>query len=57
MSVEIEAAAREMDSDDHHVLTAHKTPLEMNAFLVNWISSAAEVVKMLGELLSSLGRK
>ena len=49
MSVEIEAAARDMDSDDHHVLTAHKTPLEMYAFLINWISSAAEAVKTSGE--------
>ncbi len=49
MSVEIEAAARDMDSDDHHVLTAHKTPLEMYAFLINWISSAAEAVKTPGE--------
>lgn len=45
MSVEIEAAARDMDSDDHQVLTAHKTPLEMYAFLINWVSSAAEAVK------------
>ena len=49
MSVEIEAAARDMDSVDHHVLTAHKTPLEMYAFLINWISSAAEAVKPSGE--------
>ena len=49
MSVEIEAAARDMDSADHHVLAAHKTPLEMYAFLINWISSAAESVKTLGE--------
>jgi len=49
MGVEIEAAARDMDSDDHHVLAAHKTPLEMYAFLINWISSAAEAVKTLGE--------
>jgi len=49
MSVEIEAAARDMDSDDHHVLTTHKTPLEMYAFLINWISSAAEAVKTPGE--------
>ena len=49
MSVEIEAAARDMDSDDHHILTTHKTPLEMYAFLINWISSAAEAVKTPGE--------
>src|SRR5260370_33848914 len=49
MSAETEAAARDMDSDDHHVLMAHKIPLEMYAFLVNWISSAAEAVKTPGE--------
>jgi condensin complex subunit 1 len=49
LSGEIEAATRDMDSDDHHVLTTHKTPLEMYAFLINWISSAAEAVKTPGE--------
>jgi len=48
-SVEIEAAVRDMDSDDHHILTTHKAPLEMYALLINWISSAAEAVKTPGE--------
>ena len=45
MSVEIGAAARDMDSDDHRA----QTPLEMYAFLINWTSSAAEAVKTPGE--------
>lgn len=49
MSVEIESATRDMETDDPHVFTPHKTPLEMYAFLINWISSAAEAVKTLGE--------
>lgn len=49
MGVEIESAARDMEADDPHVFTAHKAPLEMYAFLINWISSAAEAVKTPGE--------
>jgi len=49
MSAEIESAARDMETDDPHMFTAHKTPLEMYAFLINWISSAAEAVKALGD--------
>jgi condensin complex subunit 1 len=56
MGVEIEAAARDMDSDDHRALTAHKTLLEMYAFLINWISSAAEAVKTLGEEGAAVSR-
>jgi condensin complex subunit 1 len=48
MGAEIEAAARDMESDDHHLLISHKTPLEMYAFLINWTSSAAEAVKIPG---------
>ena len=46
---EVEATARDIDSDDQQTLMAHKIPLEMYAFLLTWFVNAAEKVKASGD--------
>ncbi|KAI0816821.1 non-SMC mitotic condensation complex subunit 1-domain-containing protein [Trametes gibbosa] len=46
---QIEATVRDLEDDDPHSALAHKTPLEMYAFLLHWFVSAAEKVKSAGE--------
>ncbi|OJA20254.1 hypothetical protein AZE42_02694 [Rhizopogon vesiculosus] len=46
---QIDAAIRDSKEDDQQVVMAHKLPLEMYAFLVNWFVRAAEKVKAAGE--------
>ncbi|CDO69101.1 hypothetical protein BN946_scf185042.g3 [Trametes cinnabarina] len=38
----LEATVRDVDEEDQHTFMAHKMPLEMYAFLLNWFVSAAE---------------
>ncbi|THH03639.1 hypothetical protein EW146_g10374 [Bondarzewia mesenterica] len=40
-----ETAIRDVDHEDQQTYVAHKTPLEMYAFLLNWFVGAAEKVK------------
>ena len=42
---EFESAMRDIDVGDPESISAHKTPLEMYAFLLQWFVSAAEKVK------------
>jgi condensin complex subunit 1 len=42
---QIDAAMRDANEDDQQIVMAHKMPLEMYAFLVNWFVRAAEKVK------------
>ena len=46
---EVEATARDIDSDDQQSFMIHKTPLEMYAFLLHWFVDAAEKVKASGD--------
>jgi len=46
---QIDAAIRDSKEDDQQIVMAHKLPLEMYAFLVNWFVRAAEKVKATGE--------
>ncbi|KAG2156915.1 non-SMC mitotic condensation complex subunit 1-domain-containing protein [Suillus bovinus] len=46
---QIDAAIRDSKEEDQQIVMAHKLPLEMYAFLVNWFVSAAEKVKATGE--------
>ncbi|CDO72557.1 hypothetical protein BN946_scf184983.g40 [Trametes cinnabarina] len=45
----LEAAVRDVDEEDQHTFMAHKMPLEMYAFLLNWFVSAAKKVKAAGD--------
>jgi condensin complex subunit 1 len=40
-----EATIRDLEHEDQQTFMAHKTPLEMYAFLLQWFVSAAEKVK------------
>lgn len=42
---EYESAMKDMDLGDPESIAAHRTPLEMYAFLLQWFVSAAEKVK------------
>ena len=44
-SVQLENAKRDIQNEDQHVYRAHKSPLEMYAFLLLWFVQAAEQVK------------
>ncbi|KAG2072264.1 hypothetical protein BDR04DRAFT_1134704, partial [Suillus decipiens] len=46
---QIDAAIRDSKEKDQQIVMAHKLPLEMYAFLVNWFVSAVEKVKAMGE--------
>ncbi|KAI9068415.1 hypothetical protein FKP32DRAFT_1587688 [Trametes sanguinea] len=46
---QLEATVRDIDEEDQHTFMAHKAPLEMYAFLLNWFVSAAEKVKTAGD--------
>ena len=46
---EVDAALRDIDQEEQQVYMAHKMPLEMYAFLLQWFVSAAEKVKATGE--------
>jgi condensin complex subunit 1 len=46
---QIDAAIRDSKEEDQQIVMAHKLPLEMYAFLVNWFVGAAEKVKAMGE--------
>lgn len=46
---QLEATVRDIDEEDQQSFLAHKMPLEMYAFLLNWFVSAAEKVKTAGE--------
>ncbi|OSD04955.1 hypothetical protein PYCCODRAFT_1385425, partial [Trametes coccinea BRFM310] len=46
---QLEATVRDIDEEDQQTFIAHKMPLEMYAFLLNWFVSAAEKVKTAGE--------
>ncbi|KIO11298.1 hypothetical protein M404DRAFT_127590 [Pisolithus tinctorius Marx 270] len=48
-SAEIDAAFRDSKEEDQQAVMAHKTPLEMYAFLLNWFAAAADKVKSPGE--------
>lgn len=43
---EYESTMRDLDSGDPDALAAHRTPLEMYAFLLHWFVGAAERVKV-----------
>ncbi|KDR79872.1 hypothetical protein GALMADRAFT_222814 [Galerina marginata CBS 339.88] len=45
LQAELDATLRDIESGDQHVYMAHKMPLEMYAFLLNWFVTAAERVK------------
>ncbi|KAG2065165.1 hypothetical protein BDR04DRAFT_1033409, partial [Suillus decipiens] len=47
--IQIDAAIRDSKEEDQQIVMAHKLPLEMYAFLVNWFVSAVEKVKAMGE--------
>ncbi|KAG1823708.1 non-SMC mitotic condensation complex subunit 1-domain-containing protein [Suillus subaureus] len=46
---QIDAAIRDSKEEDQQIVMAHKLPLEMYAFLVNWFVGAVEKVKATGE--------
>ncbi|KAG2142164.1 non-SMC mitotic condensation complex subunit 1-domain-containing protein [Suillus cothurnatus] len=46
---QIDAAMRDSKEEDQQIVMAHKLPLEMYAFLVNWFVGAAEKVKGMSE--------
>ncbi|KAI0074195.1 hypothetical protein K474DRAFT_1665696 [Panus rudis PR-1116 ss-1] len=46
---QVDATVRDMEYEDPQTFGAHKTPLEMFAFLLQWFVSAAEKVKDSGE--------
>ncbi|KAG2363022.1 non-SMC mitotic condensation complex subunit 1-domain-containing protein [Suillus spraguei] len=46
---QIDAAIRDSKEEDQQIVMAHKLPLEMYAFLVNWFVGAAEKVKAMDE--------
>ncbi|KAF9225678.1 hypothetical protein BS17DRAFT_750004 [Gyrodon lividus] len=48
-NAQIDAAVRDSREEDQQIVMAHRTPLEMYAFLLNWFVSAAERVKSAGE--------
>jgi condensin complex subunit 1 len=43
---ELDATLRDIDTGDQETYAAHKTPLEMFAFLLHWFVTAAEKVKV-----------
>ncbi|KAF5389534.1 hypothetical protein D9757_004200 [Collybiopsis confluens] len=45
LAVQLDAAKRDIQSEEQQVYRAHKTPLEMYAFLLQWFAQAAEKVK------------
>ncbi|KAJ7219999.1 non-SMC mitotic condensation complex subunit 1-domain-containing protein [Mycena pura] len=45
LQAELDATMRDLDQEAPQVYLAHKTPLEMYAFLLQWFVSAAEKVK------------
>lgn len=45
---QVDATARDVDHEDQQTVAAHKMPLEMYAFLLNWFVGAAEKVKASG---------
>src|SRR5882757_6291249 len=45
LAVELEATNRDIETGDQKKYMAHKTPLEMYAFLLHWFVTAAEKVK------------
>ncbi|THG99612.1 hypothetical protein EW026_g2781 [Hermanssonia centrifuga] len=46
---QVEATIRDLEEEDQQTFMAHKSPLEMYAFLLHWFVSAAEKVKATGE--------
>ncbi|KAH9939915.1 non-SMC mitotic condensation complex subunit 1-domain-containing protein [Amylocystis lapponica] len=46
---QVDATVRDVDYEDQQTVAAHKTPLEMYAFLFHWFVLAAEKVKASGE--------
>lgn len=48
LAAEVEATTRDVEEGDQQTFMAHKTPLEMYAFLLQWFVSAAEKVKAPG---------
>ena len=48
LAAEVEATVRDVEEGDQQTFMAHKTPLEMYAFLLLWFVSAAEKVKAPG---------
>lgn len=45
LQAEMESTLRDIETGDQHTYMAHKMPLEMYAFLLNWFVTAAEKVK------------
>jgi condensin complex subunit 1 len=45
LQAELEATLRDIETGDQQTYIAHKSPLEMYAFLLNWFVTAAEKVK------------
>ncbi|KAI0298641.1 non-SMC mitotic condensation complex subunit 1-domain-containing protein [Multifurca ochricompacta] len=43
-AAEVDAAAHDVDHEDQQACAAHKTPIEMYAFLLNWSARSAEKV-------------
>jgi condensin complex subunit 1 len=43
-AAEVDAAAQDIDHEDQQTCAAHKTPIEMYAFLLNWSARSAEKV-------------
>ncbi|KAL6299950.1 non-SMC mitotic condensation complex subunit 1-domain-containing protein [Sparassis latifolia] len=46
---QVEGTLRDVEHEDQQTVAAHKAPLEMYAFLLNWFVTAAEKVKASGE--------
>jgi condensin complex subunit 1 len=46
---QVDATLRDVEHEDQQTFMAHKTPLEMYAFLLQWFVTAAEKVKASGE--------
>ena len=44
-AAQVDATVRDVEQEDQQTFMAHKTPLEMYAFLLQWFVSAAEKVK------------
>jgi condensin complex subunit 1 len=58
-AAEVDAAARDIDHEDQETCAAHKVPVEMYAFLLNWSALSVEKVNVPGPLPrypQSLGR-
>lgn len=45
LAAQVDATVRDVEQEDQQTFMAHKAPLEMYAFLLQWFVSAAEKVK------------